>query len=482
MKLLVHLLKRYIYSGRLTLSLGCNGQRLTLATMPKSNTLPLPEKTLIGICQMTSTADKKANLATCTSLVESAAKKGAQMVYLPECSDYLCEAKSDTISQAESLDGDTVAHFMNLAKEHNVWLSVGGIHEKGSSADADRVYITHLIINSSGHVVSVYRKLHLFSVDIKGGVRLRESDVAIPGKDILLPVQTPVGKVGMAICYDLRFPEMSLILRSMGADVLTYPSAFTLTTGMAHWEVLLRARAIETQCYVVAAAQMGRHGKKRASYGHAMVVDPWGCVVSCCHEGTGIAIAEIDQGYIRQVREMIPVMEHRRTDLYGVLTANSSPDGDREVYMFGTHPINASHVFYRSTHSFAFVNRKPVVPGHVLVAPLRAAEKFRDLTSAEVCDMFSAAQTIERQLSNHHSATSATIAVQDGADAGQTVNHVHVHILPRKPGDFQHNDDIYEKLENHDKRENQEHRWRTDSDMAAEASVLRDLFACKAST
>ncbi|KAF6075309.1 nitrilase 1 [Phyllostomus discolor] len=148
---------------------------------------------------------------------------------------------------------------------------------------------------------------------------MRESNSTMPGPRLELPVRTPAGRVGLAICYDMRFPELSLALAQAGAEILTYPSAFGSVTGPAHWEVLLRARAIETQCYVVAAAQCGRHHEKRASYGHSMVVDPWGTVVACCSEGPGLCLARIDLGYLRQLRQHLPVFQHRRPDLYGNL-------------------------------------------------------------------------------------------------------------------------------------------------------------------
>uniref|UniRef100_A0ABI7YAU8 CN hydrolase domain-containing protein n=1 Tax=Felis catus TaxID=9685 RepID=A0ABI7YAU8_FELCA len=170
-----------------------------------------------------------------------------------------------------------------------------------------------------GSVVATYRKTHLCDVEIPGQGPMRESNSTIPGPSLESPVSTPAGKIGLAICYDMRFPELSLALAQAGAEILTYPSAFGSVTGPAHWEVLLRARAIETQCYVVAAAQCGRHHEKRASYGHSMVVDPWGTVVARCSEGPGLCLARIDLRYLRQLRQQLPVFQHRRPDLYGSL-------------------------------------------------------------------------------------------------------------------------------------------------------------------
>ncbi|XP_061664447.1 deaminated glutathione amidase isoform X2 [Syngnathoides biaculeatus] len=166
----------------------------------------------------------------------------------------------------------------------------------------------------AGEIVSTYRKCHLFDVELpEKGVSLNESAFTIPGDSLAAPVQTPVGQLGLGVCYDLRFPEFSLALRKSGADILTFPSAFTEATGAAHWEVLLRARAIENQCYVLAAAQVGRHHAKRSSYGHALAVDPWGAVIADCGgERAGVALVEVDLEKIRTVRGNMPLQKHRR--------------------------------------------------------------------------------------------------------------------------------------------------------------------------
>jgi predicted amidohydrolase len=182
------------------------------------------------------------------------------------------------------------------------------------------VYNTHLVINGDGEIVESYRKLHLFDVHIENGPILMESNTTLAGNRIPTIVDTPVGKLGCATCYDLRFPEYSQRLRQDGAEILAYPSAFTVKTGQAHWEVLLRARAIETQCYVVAAAHAGQHNEKRASYGHAMVVDPWGTIVATCQDNTNeptLCYASIDLEYLESIRTAMPVSQHRRHNLLG---------------------------------------------------------------------------------------------------------------------------------------------------------------------
>ncbi|XP_032820167.1 deaminated glutathione amidase isoform X4 [Petromyzon marinus] len=278
---------------------------------------------LVAVCQLTSTDDVDTNLRECEDLVCRASVRGARAVFLPEASDFLCGSGSQASGLTQGLDGPIVQAFRDMARRHGVWLSVG-VHERGPTWSEDgRVYNSHLLLDEHGEVRAVYRKTHLFDVDLPGVVRLKESDYTLPGPCIAPPTATPIGMVGLGICYDVRFPEFSQRLRQSGAEVLTYPSAFTLTTGMAHWEPLLRARAIETQCYVVAAAQAGRHSTPRGSapaprvsFGHGVVVDPWGCVVAQCGHGNSLALAEVDTGLVRNVRSSMPVHEHRRHDLY----------------------------------------------------------------------------------------------------------------------------------------------------------------------
>ncbi|XP_014474246.1 PREDICTED: nitrilase homolog 1 [Dinoponera quadriceps] len=270
---------------------------------------------LIAVCQMRSISDKVKNLEVVTSLAIEAKRRSAAIAFFPEACDYLADNKKDIVAMAEPLSGQTVASYKEIASKNDIWLSLGGIHE--ASPDAQKIYNTHILINNEGQLVATYRKIHLFDMDNKDtGVRLMESDYVLRGTEIVPPVLTPIGKLALSICYDMRFPELSLTLRNMGAQILTYPSAFTYQTGAAHWEVMLRARAVENQCYVVAAAQTGAHNKKRTSWGHAMIVDPWGAVVAQCAEKTGIATAEIDLELLEKVRKNMPCEEHRRTDLY----------------------------------------------------------------------------------------------------------------------------------------------------------------------
>ncbi|XP_030285972.1 deaminated glutathione amidase [Sparus aurata] len=285
-------------------------QQIKLQNRMSSSRLPVA-----AVCQVTATPDKQANFSACKQLVEEAKERGAGMVFLPEGFDYIGSSREESLSLAESLTGDTISQYTQLARKLEVWLSLGGFHERGHDWETDRrLYNSHIIINDKGEIVSVYRKAHLFDVELpEKGVSLKESAFVIPGPTLVSPVQTPIGKVGLGICYDLRFPELSLAMQRHGAEILTYPSAFTVATGAAHWEVLLRARAIENQCFVLAAAQVGQHHEKRQSYGHALAVDPWGEVLGDCGgEKPGMVLVEIDLEKFSSIRRNMPVQQHRR--------------------------------------------------------------------------------------------------------------------------------------------------------------------------
>uniref|UniRef100_A0A8C4R9T6 Deaminated glutathione amidase n=2 Tax=Eptatretus burgeri TaxID=7764 RepID=A0A8C4R9T6_EPTBU len=274
------------------------------------------QATLVAAAQMTSTLDKYHNMAICDRMARRAAHRGALMLFLPECCDFIGSSAAESSFHAEDLDGELMKAFSKIARETGLWLSLGGIHERGPNWKIDkRYYNSHVILNSDGQLVSVYRKLHLFDADLPGGESLRESEFTLPGKSITDPVSTPLGKVGLAVCYDLRFPHLSWKLREMGAEILTFPAAFSTTTGPAHWEVLLRARAIETQCWVVGAAQIGRHNPCRASYGDALIADPWGRVIARCGDGDDICIAELRPETLHRVRRGMLVLQHQRKDI-----------------------------------------------------------------------------------------------------------------------------------------------------------------------
>ncbi|ORX51906.1 carbon-nitrogen hydrolase [Hesseltinella vesiculosa] len=268
---------------------------------------------LAAVGQFCATSFVEANTKICCGLIKKAAERGAKMLFLPEASDFIAESKEQALSLASN--HVFIQGVQQAAKDANIWVSVG-FHEQ-CHEDTQRLFNTQIVMNDNGSVVAHYRKIHLFDVDIKNGPRLMESESTIAGDSLVPPVKTPLGQVGLQICYDVRFSELSIAQRRLGADVLTFPSAFTVKTGMAHWETLLRARAIETQCYVMAAAQIGQHNPKRASYGHAMIVDPWGTVLGqCADTQEGLAFGVVDLDYLGRIRQEMPVMTHRRPDQY----------------------------------------------------------------------------------------------------------------------------------------------------------------------
>ncbi len=258
---------------------------------------------------MTSNADVDHNLERVERLVAEAARGGAKLVVLPECFAYL-GPEEGKLAVAESLDqgGPVLTRCQALARSANTELLLGGFWER--SADPTKVHNTSVYLCADGQITSSYRKVHLFDVDLADGTKLSESETVSPGAT---PVVTdaPFGKLGLSICYDLRFPELYRRLVDAGAIALAIPSAFTETTGKDHWHILLRARAIEQQCYVLAAAQTGHHYGRRNSYGHAMIVDPWGRILAEQEEGEGVVLAKIDPSLVAQVRQSLPSLAHR---------------------------------------------------------------------------------------------------------------------------------------------------------------------------
>ena len=268
---------------------------------------------LAAVCQMTSTSDTEANLAQAERLAREAAARGAAFVATPENTNYL-GPHAEKVRRAEPLDGPTCGRFAALAAELRLHLLLGSFNEK--APEKGRCFNTSVLFGPRGERLGAYRKLHLFDVDVPGGVSFRESDTVAPGSETVV-IESPIATFGLSICYDLRFGELYRALVAGGAEVLTIPSAFTAATGKAHWEVLVRARAIEGQAYVVAPGQSGRHDDDglREGHGHSMIVDPWGVVLAQVPEGPGVAVAEIDLERVARVRAAIPVSQHRRSFL-----------------------------------------------------------------------------------------------------------------------------------------------------------------------
>jgi predicted amidohydrolase len=256
--------------------------------------------------QMCSGRDVDANLRVAERLVRRAHDRGATFVGLPE--NFAAMASEGVLlDRTEAIDGPIVSWGRALAKELGIDLLLGSIPETASRESMRRN--TSVLVDRRGEVVAVYRKIHLFDVHLDSG-SLLESKVVEPGDEVVTGTLA-WGAVGLSVCYDLRFPELYRTLRREGAEVLTAPAAFTSQTGPDHWHLLLRARAVENQAYVFAPAQFGQHGRKRASYGHAAIVDPWGHVVADAGgEGEGMALATLERASLQKAAGRIPCLEH----------------------------------------------------------------------------------------------------------------------------------------------------------------------------
>lgn len=278
-------------------------------------------RTKAAVIQMISTDQVESNLAQMERLVRAAAEDRASLVVVPECFAYLGSDSAGATSpgkaaiaerlppEGDPKDAPILSRCAALAKELSVELVLGGFWERG--VDPTKVKNACVHVDASGLVRAVYRKIHLFDVDLADGTKLQESASVEPGTELVV-TDSAIGKLGLSVCYDVRFPELYRGLVDRGATSLTVPAAFTLTTGKDHWHVLLRARAIESQCYVLAAAQTGRHSVTRQSYGHALIIDPWGTVLAECGEGEGYATAWIDQSVVARIRASLPSLAHRR--------------------------------------------------------------------------------------------------------------------------------------------------------------------------
>jgi predicted amidohydrolase len=267
-----------------------------------------PSRVLAAVVQMTSTTGVERNLAAAEALVERAASRGAAFVGLPENFAFL-RSEGQPVPEPQDLDGPWVRRMADLARRARVTLLLGSLPERVPGDP--RARNTSVLLGPDGATLAVYRKIHLFDIDVPGMEHLKESKAVAPGSDVVT-VETSLGTLGLSICYDVRFPELYRELARRGARVLCVPSAFTARTGKDHWEVLLRARAIENLAYVLAPAQAGEHGGERSSHGHAMIVDPWGAVVAQVPDGEGVALAELDFERLERLRRELPALAHAR--------------------------------------------------------------------------------------------------------------------------------------------------------------------------
>ena len=268
---------------------------------------------VVAAVQLASGPNVKANLEEAEKLIKTAVQQDAELVVLPENFAIMGLSEMDKVAIAETAGEGPIQQFLSQqANKHGIWI-VGGTIPLESGV-AGKVYSASLLYNDSGEMVARYDKLHLFDVVLEdSNESYNESETIESGDDIVV-VDTPFGKLGMSVCYDLRFPELFRAMADVGMEVCVLPSAFTSLTGRAHWESLLRARAIENLCYMVAPDQGGYHKNGRETYGDSMIVDPWGVVLNRLPHGTGVVVSEIDLEKLRKTRKNFPALQHRRLD------------------------------------------------------------------------------------------------------------------------------------------------------------------------
>jgi deaminated glutathione amidase len=266
--------------------------------------------TRIALFQSNTGIDPAANASTLSDAIRQAAEGGAEMLFTPEMSGLLDRDSGRAAKSLRSEDEDEVlAACREAAKQHGIWLHIGSL---AVLVDGGKVANRGFVIDREGNIRARYDKIHLFDVDLPTGESWRESNVYSAGAGVVLVNGTPIGKLGLTICYDLRFPGLFARLAEADADIISVPAAFTVPTGRAHWHVLLRARAIEAGLFVVAAAQVGRHEDGRQTFGHSLVIDPWGEVLLDMGEDKGVGFADVDLARISDVRSRIPALNHRR--------------------------------------------------------------------------------------------------------------------------------------------------------------------------
>ena len=266
---------------------------------------------MVAAIQMASGPNVQANLDQAEKLISEAVAQSAKLIVLPENFSFMGKTDRERIAVAETDGEGLVQRFLSeQSKKHAIWLVGGTIPVK--SGDGDKLYASCMLFNDKGDRVARYNKIHLFDVHLQeSNESYTESDTTLSGDEIVV-VDTPFGKLGLAICYDLRFPELFRIMVNQGMQICAIPSSFTAQTGKAHWEVLVRARAIENLCYVIAAGQGGYHVSGRETFGYSMVVNPWGTVLNHMGKGAGVVAAKLDRAYLESTREHFPVLEHRR--------------------------------------------------------------------------------------------------------------------------------------------------------------------------
>lgn len=268
--------------------------------------------THLAVVQMVSGSDVEINLNRAEVLIREAAANGARLVLLPENFALFDSQQLYSLAKDERAYKRVSCWLGDLSQSLSIWLFAGSFPLLGESPANRKVRSALQVFDPAGRCVARYDKRHLFDVDVSDNQGAYLESAFIEPGDELVVVETELGKVGLSICYDLRFPKHFWKLRELGADIIVVPSAFTKVTGKAHWEVLLRARAVETQCYILGANQGGQHSPSRETSGDSMIIDPWGTIISRCDMGEGVALAELDSGLLSRVRKSMPVLSQQR--------------------------------------------------------------------------------------------------------------------------------------------------------------------------
>lgn|SRR5699024_949479 len=267
----------------------------------------------VAVVQMSVQGEKNKNIEKAMYFIDQAAQKGADVVLLPECFNFF-GVSSEIINEAETIPGPTSEILSKKAKEHDIYINCGSIYEK---ANDEFAYNTSLLFNREGNIIAKYQKIHLYDANFKNRFSSYESELIKPGEKIV-STETEFGKIGLSICYDLRFPELFRTLALEGSQIIFVPAAFPQYTGSLYWETLLKARAVENQCYIVSAGQFGKASDGRVFFGNSLIVDPWGTQLAKAQEKEGVTVQEIDLSYIEQVRNNIPVFSHRKPQTYNL--------------------------------------------------------------------------------------------------------------------------------------------------------------------
>ncbi len=265
----------------------------------------------LGLCQLPVVADKQVNLKAASDAVRSAVSAGCHMVALPEMFSCPYGSKYFSLYAEEFPHGETLQMLSNLAREQSTYLIGGSIPER----DEERLYNSCFIFGPRGNLLARHRKVHLFDIDIPGSISFKESDTLSPGHTISI-FDTPFCRVGVAICYDIRFPELARTMAVKGINLLILPAAFNMTTGPAHWELTLRARALDNQIYVAAVSPARDESSDYVAYGHSLVANPWGDILIQADEKPGIITADIDLDRLAEIRKQLPLLKHRRENIY----------------------------------------------------------------------------------------------------------------------------------------------------------------------